>query len=67
MLSPDHCLTHFPKDPLCEICNRCKKQKKECRKVQDRTTFAGWVEPTKSAVLLTADHAIVAELSLIHI
>ena len=25
-----HYLTHFPKDPKCDICDRCKCQKKQC-------------------------------------
>ena len=28
----DHNLTHFPKDPRCEICNDCKIQRVHCRK-----------------------------------
>ena len=28
---PDHYMTHFPKDPDCEICNSCKTQRAQCR------------------------------------
>ena len=59
--SLSHYLTHFPKDPCCEICNRCNIQKKQQRRKKDRTTFAGWVEPANFADLITADHAVIAE------
>ena len=55
----DHNLTHFPKDPRCEICNDCKIQSVYCRK-QKHGPPDEYATPEKFGDFITADHAVLA-------
>ena len=55
----EHNLTHFPKDPRCEICNDCKIQRVHCRK-QKHGPPDEYSTPEKFGDFITADHAVLA-------
>ena len=59
-ISKNHNLTHFPKDPKCEVCNLCRFRKKPTAK-RFKEGFAGWDEPKDFCDLLTCDHMVIAE------
>ena len=62
-ISKQHMLTHFPKDPECEICNGCRTRRKDTRKTRadSEDVSHAWIEPKKFGDLLTADHKIIGE------
>ena len=60
-LAPHNLLTHFPKDPKCEICQQAKPQRAQCRRQTskgDNRESHEVIEPKVFADALTADHAI---------
>ena len=63
MLSPQHMLTHFPRDDKCRICNECRLRSVDHRRTRNdsQDVSHAWIEPTSFAQLLTADHKIVGE------
>ena len=54
-LSLTHLLTHFPKDPNCPTCSKCKIQRAQCRK---KTGPADGVQAENFGDIVTADHII---------
>ena len=59
-VSPEHCLTHFPKDPRCPICSQCKTQRTRHGKRKQHGEPDHLPEPQKFADAITADHAILS-------
>ena len=58
-LSPENYLTHQPKDSRCEICVRCKAQRKQCRRAPAKLPDDEDVAPTTFGQIVTADHIII--------
>ena len=61
--SAAHYLTHFPKDPNCEICNRVKTQRAQCRAKHNKKERAdsSLPPPTHFADQLTSDHIVMRD------
>ena len=53
-------LTHFPKDPNCDICNSCKSTRQHCTKGPHGEPDA-LPEPNKFADAITGDHKVLNE------
>ena len=60
-VSKNLCLTHFPKDPNCEICNRCKIQRTPNKRKKNDAPYGSWKLPDNFADLVTTDHMVIAE------
>ena len=56
-------MTHFPKDPDCDICNRCRTRRVDSRKTRSDAEDIdhAWIEPKAFGDLLTADYKIIGE------
>ena len=54
-------LTHFPKDPNCEVCKACKIQRAQCIKSTGNTKSDDLPAPKKWADAITADHKVIID------
>ena len=56
-----HYLIHFPKDPKCSICQRCKATQAPNYAKKNYRGILGWTEPKEFGDLGTVDHKTIAE------
>ena len=61
MPDENHYITHFPKHPNCETCNRCKVQNEQARRKVDTSDEPEKLKPEKFADSTTADHMILGK------
>ena len=62
-VSIEHCVSHFPKHPLCDICNRAKLFSKRVKTHRVQDPDADLPEPTKFGEQIAIDHMIVSKSS----
>ena len=62
-VSIEHCVSHFPKHPLCDICNRAKLFSKRVKTHCVQDPDADLPEPTKFGEQIAIDHMIVSKSS----
>lgn len=58
--SPEHCMTHLPKNPFCDVCAEGKSRSKPARRRQPKID----AEPEEWGDTLLADHYAVSELGI---
>ena len=58
-LSREHCLTHWPKSPFCDVCNRARLYSKRVRSVRQPDERLDLPDPDAFGQQIACDHIIV--------